>query len=61
MNTPGSTGGKPPLKARELLSGTKTNNGGSLTSLGGLNKTNHTKDMMRRHKKSLAIDFLLKM
>ena len=58
MNTPGSAGGKPPLKARDIL-GQKSNTTSS-ASINGLSKVNQQKDMLRRHKKSLAIDFLLK-
>lgn len=65
MATPGSSASKPPLKARDML-GNKSLNPGSLSSLtntgvaGSTAKVNPQKDMLRRHKKSLVIIFLIK-
>merc|ERR1712176_352906 len=60
MGTPGSSSGKPPLKARELL-GSKNTNASSLVSLNSLKGSNYHKEMQRRHKKSLAITHLIKL
>ena len=58
LATPGSSAGKPPLKARDLL-GSK--NSGSMASLkGSMGKASYQKEMARRHKKSLVITLLLK-
>lgn len=58
LATPGSSAGKPPLKARDLL-GSKGS--GSVASLkGSIGKVSYQKEMARRHKKSLDITLLLK-